>query len=95
MILISIQNWVRVLIVIGVVALASAPWGEQIPIAIAYVFTMFLAFAYTYLFLPVSAVSTPLALALFFVVGPLTLILIGLFFRLMKKQMVKEEGMRL
>ena len=91
----SIQSWVRVLFVIGVITLVSAPWGEQIPIAIAYVFTIFLAFAYTYLFLPVSAVSMPLALALFFVVGPLTLILIGLFFRSMKKQMVKDDGMRL
>ena len=91
----SIQNWIRILLFIGIFTMALAPLGEQIPIAIAYILTAFLGFMYANLFLPVSAVSMPLALLLFFIIGPLTVILIGLFLRSMKKQVVKDEGMRL
>ncbi len=91
----SIQSWIRFLLAIGTITLALAPWGEQIPIALAYIFTLFLGFAYTNLFLPISAISMPLALIIFFIIAPLTLILIGLFLRSVKKQIVKDEGMRL
>lgn len=91
----TIQNWIRFLIVLGAVALAIAPWGEQVPIAAAYLITIFLGFTYTYIFLPISVVSMPLALIVFFIVGPSLLVILGLTIRSMKKKVVKDEGMRL
>ncbi|MGY5881210.1 MAG: hypothetical protein RTV31_13220 [Candidatus Thorarchaeota archaeon] len=91
----SIRNWIQILFIIGCITIAIAPWGEEIPIALAYIITVFLGFAYSNIFIPVSAVSLPLALIIFFIIGPLLLILAGLAVRSVKKKIIKDEGMRL
>ena len=35
----SIKDWVRNLILIGIISIIVAPWGEEIPVALAYVFS--------------------------------------------------------
>jgi hypothetical protein len=91
----SITSWIRNLIIIGVISFIAAPWGEEIPVGIAYIFTVFLGFVYANIFQPLAVVSMPLALMVFFVIGPLVLILIGLSIRSMRNKIVKDEGMRL
>ncbi|MGY5857946.1 MAG: hypothetical protein RTU63_01155 [Candidatus Thorarchaeota archaeon] len=89
----SISNWVRNLILIGIISVIAAPWGEQIPIGMAYIFTVFLGFVYANIFEPVALVSMPLALLIFFIIGPLVLIVMGLAIRSMRNKIVKDEGM--
>ncbi|TFH10697.1 MAG: hypothetical protein E4H14_02005 [Candidatus Thorarchaeota archaeon] len=89
----SIKNWIRNLILIGILTFIAAPWGEEIPIGLAYVFTVFLGFAYSNIFQPLAVISMPLALMVFFIIGPLILILAGLSLRSMRKKIIKDEGM--
>lgn len=89
----SIRGWVRNLILIGVISLIAAPWGEQIPIGMAYIFTVFLGFVYVNIFQPVAMISMPLALMIFFIIGPAVLIAIGLTVRSIRNKIVKDEGM--
>lgn len=91
----SIKNWVRNLILIGLVSFIAAPWGEDIPVGLAYILSSFLGFIYAYMFQPLSLISMPLALMVFFIIGPVILIVIGLSFRSMRNKIVKEEGMKL
>ena len=91
----SISNWIRNLILIGIISIIAAPWGEQIPVGMAYIFTVFLGFVYATIFQPVALVSMPLALMIFFIIGPFILIVIGLSIRTMRNKIVKDEGMKL
>lgn len=91
----AIRSWVRNLILIGIITMVAAPWGEEIPIILAYIFASFLDIAYTYMFQPLAIISMPLALMVFFIIGPIILILAGLSFRSMRNKIVKDEGMRL
>ncbi|MCJ7818080.1 MAG: hypothetical protein MUP60_04455 [Candidatus Thorarchaeota archaeon] len=91
----SIRNWVRNLILMGIISLVAAPWGEEIPIGMAYGFTVFLGFVYANIFQPLALISMPLALMAFFVVGPLILVLIGVSIKSMRNKIVKDEGMKL
>ena len=89
----TIRNWVRNLILIGIISLIAAPLGEQIPVGMAYIFTVFLGFVYTNIFQPVALVSMPLALVIFFIIGPIISMVIGLTIRSMRNKIVKDEGM--
>ena len=89
----SISNWVRNLILIGIFSFVAAPWGEQIPVGMAYIFTVFLGFVYANIFQPVALVSMPLALMVFFIIGPFVLIVLGLTVKSMRNKIVKDEGM--
>ncbi|MBN2229174.1 MAG: hypothetical protein JW779_06230 [Candidatus Thorarchaeota archaeon] len=92
----SIQKWIKKLMIIGIISLCLAPWGEEIFPVLAYTFTLFIGFAYTYLFVPISTVSMPVALMVFFVLGPV--ILIGGAYtlkHLFLKTRKKEEGLKL
>lgn len=89
----SIKNWIRNLLLIGIITFIAAPWGEEIPIVLVYVFTLFLGFVYGNIFQPIAVVSMPLALMVFFIIGPLVLILAGLSLRSMRNKIVKDEGM--
>jgi len=89
----SINNWTRNLLLIGIICIIAAPWGEQIPVGMAYIFTVFLGFVYANIFQPLALVSMPLALMTFFIIGPFVLIVIGLSVRSMRNKIVKDEGM--
>ncbi|TFG98035.1 hypothetical protein E4H12_07140 [Candidatus Thorarchaeota archaeon] len=82
----SIKKWIQNLIIIGIVTIAAAPWGEEIPIALAYMITVFLGFVYTNMFIPISVVSMPLAFTLFIIIGPLLIILAGVALVSVKKK---------
>lgn len=91
----SIRNWIRNLIIIGAISFITAPWGEQIPIGLAYIFAVFIGFVYATLFQPLALISMPLALITFFIIGPLVLALIGVSIRSIRKKIVKDEGLKL
>ena len=91
----SIRDWIRNLIIIGIITFIAAPWGEEIPLGIAYVFTLFLGYVYANIFKPLAVISMPLALMVFFIIGPLVLILAGLSIRSMRNKIVKDEGVQL
>jgi len=91
----SIKNWVRNLLLIGLISVIAAPWGEEIPIGLAYIFSSFLGFAYAYLFQSLSLISMPLALIVFFIIGPVIIVIIGLTVKSMRNRIVKDEGMKL
>jgi len=91
----SIKNWVRNLLFIGLISIIAAPWGEEIPIGLAYIFSSFLGFAYTNVFQPLSLISMPLALMVFFIIGPVILVVIGLSVRSMRNKIVKDESLKL
>ncbi|TFG28411.1 hypothetical protein EU528_11240 [Candidatus Thorarchaeota archaeon] len=88
----AIRKWILTLTVIGIVTIAAAPWGEEIPITLAYIVTLFLGFAYVNIFLPISVFSMPLALILFFIIGPLVILISGLAIASMKKKVSKDES---
>jgi len=91
----AIRNWIRNLILIGVITMVAAPWGEEIPTILAYIIASFIGIAYTYMFQPLAIISMPLAVMIFFIIGPVILILAGLSLRSMHNKIVKDEGMRL
>jgi hypothetical protein len=73
-----IKHWERTLLIIGVAAIAIAPWGELIPDAVAFAISGFITFLLTQLFLPIASFSFPLALVLFICAAPITFA--GLYF---------------
>ncbi|MFW9803985.1 MAG: hypothetical protein ACFFFC_15085 [Candidatus Thorarchaeota archaeon] len=73
-----IMRWVRSLLVIGVASLIIAPWGELIPVAVAFSIAFLFELILTQVFLPVASVSLPLALIL--VISIVPLIAISLYF---------------
>jgi len=75
------------------VTFIAAPWGEEIPLGFAFIFTVFLGFVYANIFQPVAMISMPLALMVFFIIGPLILVLAGLSIRSARNKIVKDEGM--
>lgn len=88
----SIKKWMLNLTLIGIVTIVAAPWGDEIPIALAYIITLFLGFAYTNIFIPTSVVSMPLALTLFIIIGPLLIVLAGLAIISVKRRVFKDES---
>jgi len=90
-----IDNWIQKLLIIGIVCISLAPWGESIVPALAYVFTFFLGFIYVNTFVPISIYSMPLALIIFFAIVPAVLSLGIIGARSMHRKSKKEnEGFR-
>lgn len=89
----TIQSWIKKLIVIGVMCIILAPWGELILPAFAFVFTLFLGFAYENIYAPVSMYSMPLALVIFFIFLP-TVMSVGIIVlrSLHRKAKGEDEG---
>jgi hypothetical protein len=91
----TIESWIRKLLIIGFISIGLAPWGESILPTLAYVFALFLGFAYVNIFIPVSIFSMPLALVIFFLIGPLILSLGILGARVAYQKTKKEsEGLK-
>jgi hypothetical protein len=53
----TITNWRTLLVVVAIVSLVAAPWGELIPEAIAYVTSTFLITTFSLIYPPMAAVS--------------------------------------
>ncbi len=88
-----ITRWVRTLWIIGAVSIAVAPWGELIPEAVAFSLASFFNFFMTQVFLPLAEVSYPLALLLYISAAPLTLALVYVMVRWIRKQVrLRREG---
>ena len=91
----AIKDWIRNLVIVGIIAFVAAPWGEQIPVGFAYIFTLFIGFFYSNLFQPLAMVSMPLALMVFFLIGPLIFAVVLYMVRSMRSKIVKDDGIRL
>jgi hypothetical protein len=89
----AIKDWMRNLVIVGVISFIAAPWGEQIPVGFAYLLTLFIGFFYSNLFQPLAMVSMPLAVMVFFLIGPLIFAIVLFVARSMRSKIVKEEGM--
>lgn len=86
----TIKKWIQNLIIIGLVSNVVAPWGEEIPIALAYITSIFIGYTYENIFVPISGISMPFALTLFFMIGPLLIMLAGYAIILLKKKILKD-----
>jgi hypothetical protein len=87
----TIESWTRKLLIIGFISIGLAPWGESILPDLAYVFALFIGYVYANIFIPVSIFSMPMALIIFFLIGPLILSL-GILGARTAYQKTKEES---
>lgn len=88
---ITIERWIRKLLIIGMICIGLAPVGELIFPTLAYVFAIVLGYFYQILFVPISFYSMPLALMVFFAMFPLIITLGIIGIRLVYRKSKKES----
>lgn len=87
----SMESWRLKLVLIGVGSVVLAPWGEQFPVALIWVFTQFIGWAYLNIFVPLSPISMPLALLLYFGATPALFTIIFLSLRIVNRKFRTDD----
>lgn len=78
----TMESWRTKLVLLGMGSVILAPWGEQIPVAVIWVFTQFIGWLYLSIFVTLSPISMPLALVLYIAAAPAIFSVIYLTVRL-------------
>lgn len=91
----TMENWRTKLVILGVGSIAISPWGEQVPVALIWIFTQFIGWVYLNIFVPISPYSIPLALILYIGTVPVVFTIIFLTLRIVKKRFKTDEGVEL
>ncbi len=88
----TITSWRKTLVVIALLSLVAAPWGELIPQAIALATSGLLITIFTVIYLPVAIISHGLAIIVVLYLIPLAIALLYLLFGAVNKISTDLKG---